>query len=435
MDPRQLILANINKARKYFDMPDWVYEKHCAPEKVIDGRINIPIDDGTRATFLYYRSQHNSHLGPTKGGVRYHPDVTREEVEFLSMGMTWKCAVIGLPYGGAKGGIAPCYDTMSPERAEFLRNYFPKKMSPLVLERLTRAYTRKIAKNIGPDQDIPAPDVYTNAQIMAWMMDEYSNIVGYTCPAVVTGKPIELGGSLGRNEATARGTLFVTLEAMEHLGIGIDISRRANETPTVVVQGYGNAGCIAAKLFYDAGFRIIAVSDSRGGIIANGLNPYEVEKWKKETGSVVNYPKSRAENINNWDLLELPCTVLVPAALENVITKENAVKIKTKIVAESANGPTTAEADDILFDNGIFRIPDILANAGGVTVSYFEWSQNRQGFYWSEDEVNKQLRGKMVNAFYKVLAEHKNHKVSMGVAAYIHAGKLLTKAALLRSCG
>ena len=424
MDPRQLILANIERARPYIDMPDNIYLKLLKPERALDGRIVIPIDDGSWATFNYYRVQHNSHCGPTKGGIRYHPDVNRAEVDFLSMGMTYKTAVMELPYGGAKGGIAPCYDGLSPERIAFLRDYFPKKMSLPVLERLTREYTEKIAPFIGPYKDIPAPDMYTNAQVMAWIMDEYSKIVGYTCPAVVTGKPIVLGGSLGRNEATARGTFFTVREALKHL-------KRA-KAGTVVIQGFGNAGAIAAKLFFEAGFKIIAVSDSKGGIYnkRSGLNPDDVLKFKKETGSVVNYPN--ADFISNGDILTIPCAVLLPAALENVITKDNADKIQAIIVAEPANGPTTIEADDILFDRSIFRIPDILANAGGVTVSYFEWVQNLERLDWTEEEVNARLEAKMKNAFNKVLAESKTNKVSMGTAAYIHAGKRLVEAGRLR---
>lgn len=424
MDPRQLILANLERARPYIDMPDNIYQKLLKPERALEGRIVMPIDDGSWATFNYYRVQHNSHCGPTKGGIRYHPDVNRPEVDFLSMGMTYKTAVMELPYGGAKGGIAPCYDGLSPERIAFLRDYFPKKMSLTVLEQLTREYTEKIAPFIGPYRDILAPDVYTNAQIMAWIMDEYSKIVGYTCPAVVTGKPIVLGGSLGRNEATARGTFFTVREALKHL-------KRA-KAGTIVIQGFGNAGAIAAKLFYETGFKIIAVSDSRGGIYnkRSGLNPNDVLKFKKETGSVVNYPN--ADFISNGDILTIPCAVLLPAALENVITKDNANKIQAIIVAEPANGPTTIEADDILFDRGIFRIPDILANAGGVTVSYFEWVQNLERLDWAEEEVNMRLEAKMKNAFHKVLLESQANKVSMGTAAYIHAGKRLVEAGRLR---
>ena len=426
MDPRQLILANLERARPYMNMPDNIYQKLLKPERALDGRIVIPIDDGTSATFNYYRVQHNSHCGPTKGGIRYHPDVSRAEVEFLSMGMTWKTAVMELPYGGAKGGIAPCYDGLSPERIAFLRDYFPKKMSPAVLERLTREYTEKIAPLIGPYKDIPAPDVYTNAQVMAWIMDEYSKIVGYTCPAVVTGKPIVLGGSLGRNEATARGTFFTVLEALKYL--------KRPEMGTVVIQGFGNAGSIAAKLFHETGnFLVTAVSDSKGGIYKKGLtllNLDDVLKFKKETGSIIGYPE--ADFITNAELLTLPCTILLPAALENVITKDNADKIQAKIIAEPANGPTTIEADDILLDRGVFRIPDILANAGGVVVSYFEWVQNLQGFDWTEEEVNSRLEAKMKTAFHKVLAESQRHKVSMGTAAYIHAGKRLVEAGRLR---
>lgn len=424
MDPRQLILANLERARPYMDMPDKTYLKLLEPERLLKGRIVIPIDDGTDATFLYYRSQHNTWCGPAKGGIRYHPDVNEAEVIFLSMGMTWKTAVMELPYGGGKGGIAPSYANLSPERIAYFRDYFPKKASPAVIERLTREYTEKIAPLIGPYKDIPAPDVYTNSQIMAWIMDEYSKIVGYTCPGVVTGKPIVLGGSLGRNEATARGVFFTVLEAYKYLGWP--------KMGAVIIQGFGNAGAIAAKLFYETGdFLITAVSDSKGGIYNGlGLNSDDVLKFKKETGSVVGYPN--ADFVTNEELLTLPCTILLPSALENVITKDNANKIQARIVAEPANGPTTMEADDILFDRGIFRIPDILANAGGVTVSYFEWVQNLERLDWTEEEVNMRLEAKMKHAFHKVLVESKAHKVSMGTAAYIHAGKRLVEAGRLR---
>ena len=424
MDPRQLILDNLERARPYMDMPDKTYLKLLEPERLLKGRIVIPIDDGTDATFLYYRSQHNTWCGPAKGGIRYHPDVNEAEVIFLSMGMTWKTAVMELPYGGGKGGIAPSYANLSPERIAYFRDYFPKKASPAVIERLTREYTEKIAPLIGPYKDIPAPDVYTNSQIMAWIMDEYSKIVGYTCPGVVTGKPIVLGGSLGRNEATARGVFFTVLEAYKYLGWP--------KMGAVIIQGFGNAGAIAAKLFHETGnFLITAVSDSKGGIYNGlGLNSDDVLKFKKETGSVVGYPN--ADFVTNEELLTLPCTILLPSALENVITKDNANKIQARIVAEPANGPTTMEADDILFDRGIFRIPDILANAGGVTVSYFEWVQNLERLDWTEEEVNMRLEAKMKHAFQKVLAESKAHKVSMGTAAYIHAGKRLVEAGRLR---
>lgn len=424
MDPRRLILANLERALPYINMSDKTYLKLLEPERLLKGRIVIPIDNGSQAAFLYYRSQHNTWCGPAKGGIRYHPDVNEAEVIFLSMGMTWKTAVMELPYGGGKGGIAPCYNNSSPDRIAWLKDYFPKKMSSTVLERLTREYTEKIAPFIGPYKDIPAPDVYTNSQVMAWIMDEYSKIVGYTCPAVVTGKPIVLGGSLGRNEATARGVFFTVMEALKHL--------KFNQNCSIIIQGFGNAGAIAAKLFYETSNLVItAVSDSKGGIFnGGGLNIDEVIKFKKETGSVVGYP--RAHFITNEDLLALHCTILIPAALENVITKDNAGKIQAKIIAEAANGPTTIEADDILYDRGIFRIPDILANAGGVTVSYFEWVQNLERLDWTEEKVNARLEAKMGKAFHKVLAESQTHKVSMGTAAYIHAGKRLAEAAKFR---
>ena len=434
-DPRTLILANFSKALKYVRVKgvsesqmDRLCQKLMEPERALSGRIVIPIDDGSNATFLYYRVQHNSWSGPTKGGIRYHPDVYLLEVVFLSMGMTGKCAVMELPFGGAKGGIAPSYEGLTPERIKFMREYFPNKMSLAVRNNLTREFTEKIAPIIGPDKDIPAPDVYTNAQDMAVIMDEYSRLVGYTCPAVVTGKPIELGGSLGRNEATARGTFIVTLEALKYLNL-------ASSGHSVVVQGFGNAGEIAARLFHEAGFKIIAVSDSKGGIYnSRGLDPAKV-KSAKDSGrrnSVIDYPE--ADFITNEELLTLPCGILVPAALENVITRDNADEIRARIVSEPANGPTTVEANEILHGKGIFRIPDILANAGGVTVSFFEWSQNLDRFAWSEDEVNAELTKYMVRAFGKVVTKYEQHKVDMATATYIHALERLIAQGKLRGC-
>jgi glutamate dehydrogenase len=352
--------------------------------------------------------QYNDALGPTKGGIRYHPELTLDEVVALSAWMTWKTAVAGLPLGGGKGGIR-CN---------------PKEMSAGELERLTRGYARAFARFIGPYLDIPAPDVYTDAQTMAWIMDEYSEMVGYNAFGVVTGKPVRVGGSLGRNEATSRGVMYTVIEAAKHLGLGLEGAK-------VAVQGFGNVGFHAARLLHELGCKIIAVSDSKGGICnARGLNPAKVMEHKSTTGSVVGY--EGCKSVTNEELLELECDILVPSALENQITKTNAGKIKAKIVAEGANGPTTPEADETLSRNGVFVIPDILANSGGVIVSYFEQVQNQMNYYWPEDEVRSKLERTIVGAFKEVLAVAQQYNVSMRVAAYMNAVKRVAEAMLVR---
>ncbi|HEY6238153.1 MAG TPA: Glu/Leu/Phe/Val dehydrogenase, partial [Thermoplasmata archaeon] len=337
--------------------------------------VNFPVrmDDGNYHVYTGYRVQYNMARGPCKGGIRYHPNVSLDEVRALAAWMTWKCAVVNLPYGGAKGGII-CD---------------PKHLSRGELERLTRRFASEISPIIGPEMDIPAPDVYTDSQTMAWIMDTYSMQRGYSVPGVVTGKPIELGGSQGRGEATGRGCAYVIREAAPHAGLKVKGGR-------VAVQGFGNAGSVAAKILYDElGAKIVAVSDSQGGIYkADGLNPHAVEEHKKKTGSVIGFPGTKS--ITNEDLLECKTDILVPAALENQITKKNADKIQAKIVAEAANGPTLPEADAILHEKGITILPDILANAGGVTVSYFEWAQDIQGYFWDLADVNKRLERVMV---------------------------------------
>jgi len=361
--------------------------------------VSVPtrMDDGSYRVFEGYRVQHSIARGPAKGGIRYHPQVTLDEVKALASWMTWKCATVGIPYGGAKGGIV-CN---------------PKEMSLGELERMTRRYTSEISIIIGPEQDIPAPDVYTNAQTMAWIMDTYSMTAGATSLGVVTGKPLSVGGSLGRNEATARGCSYVIREACKEKKINLKGAR-------VVVQGFGNAGSIAARLLHEMGAKIIGLSDSRGGILSNhGIDPLKAEDRKQKKGTVVGLPETT--KISNDELLALPCDILVPAALENQITLANAHRIQARIVAEAANGPTTPGADKILFKNGIMVLPDILANAGGVTVSYFEWVQGLQAFFWTEDEVNKKLEGIMVKAFGEVLKRAKEFKVDMRTAAYILA--------------
>ncbi len=433
LNPKRIAQSQFDKVRSYMDIPDDIYLKLREPERLLKVRMVISIDEGSKALFLGWRSQHCTWLGPAKGGIRYHSNVTEDEVVALSMWMTWKCAVMELPYGGGKGGVTFSRDSniVTPERIKFLESYFPEKMSRDVLQVLTRKYVEKISPLIGPDRDIPAPDVYTNPQVMAWIMDEYSRSAGYTVPAVVTGKPVVLGGSLGRAEATGRGTVITALEAIEYLRRVGNASEIDHYQKSAVIQGFGNAGSVTAKLFSQAGFKITGVSDSKGGIWnSSGLDPFKLEKFKQDTGSVIGFPD--AEKISNEELLCLPCTVLVPAALEGVITGKNAHSVKARIVAEAANGPTTPDADEILCENGIFVIPDILANAGGVTVSYFEWIQGREQDYWDEDEVNKRLEKRMKRAFAKVIAEYEKHKVSMRIAAYIHAVRRVVEAGKLR---
>ncbi len=378
------------------------------PRRELTVHFPVKMDDGGVQVFTGYRVQHNLGRGPAKGGIRYHQDVTLDEVKALAMWMTWKCAVVGIPYGGGKGGVI----------------VNPKKLSMKELEALTRRFTTEISVLIGPERDIPAPDVNTNAQVMAWMMDTYSMHQGYTVPGVVTGKPISLGGSEGRNEATARGAVFTIIEAARHLGIDLG-------TATVVVQGFGNAGAIAARLMRDEGSTVIAVSDSTGGIHnPAGLDIERVVAWKAEHSTVQGFPG--ATDVTNAEVLELECDVLIPAALENQITARNAANIKTKIVAEAANGPTTPEADEILADRGIFLIPDILCNAGGVTVSYFEWVQDLNRDHWSEEVVNAKLREIMVRAFNETLAMSRKEQVHMRTAAYLVAVKRVADTTALR---
>jgi glutamate dehydrogenase (NAD(P)+) len=372
--------------------------------------VSVPIrhDDGRIRVYTGHRVQHSTSRGPGKGGIRYHPDVTLDEVKALAMWMTWKCSVMGLPFGGAKGGIT-CD---------------PKAMSSHELERLTRRYTSEILPIIGPERDIPAPDVNTTPQIMAWLMDTYSMNKGYTVPGVVTGKPVEIGGSLGRGTATARGLMFTVLSAIEKLGIKKNGLR-------VAVQGYGNAGYHVAQLLHQLGFRVIACSTSKGGILVEkGFDPDAVNAHYQKTGAVTGY--KGADAISNEELLELECDILLPCALEGQITEENASKIKARIVGEGANGPTTPEADAVLQGNGTFVIPDVLANAGGVTVSYFEWVQALQEYFWSEKEVNAKLKELMDRAFESVYAVHRERKIDMRRAAYVVAVSRVAEAHRLR---
>ena len=378
------------------------------PRREFTVHFPVHMDDGSVAVFTGYRVQHNLGRGPAKGGIRYHQDVSLDEVKALAMWMTWKCAVVGIPYGGGKGGVI----------------VDPKQLSQKELEALTRRFFTEIEVLVGPEKDIPAPDVNTNAQVMAWMMDTYSMHVGYTVPGVVTGKPISLGGSEGRNEATARGTVYCIVEAARHLGMELDKAR-------VAVQGFGNAGSIAATLIEAEGSTVVAVSDSTGGIHnPDGLEIKKVIAWKKEHGTVQGFPG--ATDVTNAEVLEVDCNILIPAALENQITEANAGNIKAKLIAEAANGPTTPEADRILFKNSKFMIPDILCNAGGVTVSYFEWVQDLNRDHWSEEIVNAKLKGIMVKAFVETLAIARRDQVDMRTAAYLLAVQRVADATALR---
>ena len=368
----------------------------------------VKMDDGSIRLFTGYRVQHNDIRGPFKGGIRFHPDVNLDEVRALAAWMTMKAAVVNIPYGGAKGAVV-CN---------------PKKLSQDELERMTRRYTCEISVLIGPEKDIPAPDVGTNPQIMAWIMDTYSMNRGNSVLGVVTGKPIEIGGSPGRLEATGRGCVINALLAAKHLGIKV-------EGGTAVVQGFGNVGGIAARMLVENGVRLIAVSDSQGGVYnQNGLDMNKLRSHKQESGSVVGLRGS--ERIYQNELLGLKCDILVPAALENAICVDNADIVKASMIVEGANGPTTPEADIILNDNGKFVIPDILANAGGVVVSYFEWVQGLQSFFWSEHQVNQQLETVMNNAFHEVLEISLREKISMREAAYMLAVKRIDSAIILR---
>lgn len=408
LNPLHNAQNQLRKAVELMQADPAVYELLKEPKRTLMVTFPVRMDDGSIRTFTGFRAQHTDVIGPTKGGIRFHPRVTEDEVKALSMWMTFKCGVLGLPYGGAKGGVV-CN---------------PQELSEGELERVTRGYVDAIAAIIGPERDIPAPDVYTNAQVMAWIMDEYSRLKGYNVPAVTTGKPLCVGGSLGRDSATAQGCVFVIREAAKR--IGLDLTKA-----TAAVQGFGNAGMNAARLLRDLGVKIIAVNDSTGGAYApHGLDIDAVIAHKKRTRTVMGTPGT--ENISSEQLLTLPCDILVPAALENQITAENAGEVQAKIVAEAANGPTTPAADAILFAKGVLVIPDILANAGGVTVSYFEWVQNLMNYYWTEAEVRSRLEQKMVAAFDNVFETASEYESDLRTAAYITALQRLIEALKLR---
>lgn len=405
INPFSVALKQLDEASKIIGIDKGMHDVLAQPKRILIVSIPTRMDNDEIHVFTGFRSQHNDARGPFKGGIRYHPQVSIDEVKALSMWMTWKCAIANIPYGGGKGGII-CN---------------PKQMSTGELERMTRRYAYAIADIIGPHTDIPAPDVYTGGKEMSWIMDTYSALKGnFVQPEVITGKPLAIGGSLGRNEATGRGLSFTVREAAKKLGINL-------RAATVAVQGFGNAGQFAAQLLEEMGAKVVAVSDSQGGISnENGISIGSVRAHKEKTGSVVVFPGSKS--ISNEEILETDCTILIPAALENQITKNNAANVSAKLVAEAANGPTTPEADEILHKNKIMVIPDVLANSGGVTVSYFEWLQNLRREYWTEEQVNSMLDKKMTEAFSDVYDTHDKYQVNMRKASIALAVGRVTEA-------
>jgi glutamate dehydrogenase (NAD(P)+) len=388
-------LSQLDEAAALMNLDPAVHEILRTPKRSLTVAVPIKLDDGGVKVFVGYRVHHNTSRGPSKGGIRFHPDVTLDEVKALAMWMTWKCAIMGIPYGGAKGGVV----------------VDPKELSRGELERLSRRYAAEILPMIGPDRDIPAPDVGTDEQIMAWIMDTYSMMFGHSVPGVVTGKPIAVGGSLGRGEATSRGVMYITAATLKHLGMKVDEAR-------VAVQGYGKVGAPSVRLLADLGCRVVAVSDLHGGVYnPEGLSPTGLLAHRNEAGTVVGF--EGGEPIANDELLELDVEVLVPAALESVLTEDNAEDVRADVIVEAANGPTTPEADQIFHDRGILVVPDILANAGGVTVSYFEWVQDLQAYFWREDEVNARLREIMERAHVDVIELAEDRKTTMRVAATV----------------
>ena len=388
-------LSQLDEAAALMNLDPAVHEILRTPKRSLTVAVPIKMDEGGVKVFVGHRVHHNTSRGPSKGGIRFHPDVNLDEVKALAMWMTWKCAIMGIPYGGAKGGVV----------------VDPKELSRGELERLSRRYAVEILPMIGPDRDIPAPDVGTDEQIMAWIMDTYSMNVGHSVPGVVTGKPIAVGGSLGRGEATSRGVMYITAATLKHLGMKVDEAR-------VAVQGYGKVGAPSVRLLADLGCRVVAVSDLHGGVYnPEGMSPTGLLAHRNEAGTVVGF--EGGEPISNDELLELDVEVLVPAALESVLTEDNAEDVRAKVIVEAANGPTTPEADQIFHDRGILVVPDILANAGGVTVSYFEWVQDLQAYFWREDEVNARLREIMERAHVDVIELAEDRKTTMRVAATV----------------
>ena len=408
VNPWEMALEQYANAVQYLDLDAGLVDFIRWPERELTTNFPVKMDDGTLKVFTGYRVHHNTVRGPTKGGIRYHQDVTLDEVRALSMWMSWKCSLMNIPYGGAKGGVI----------------VNPRLLSQSELERLTRRYTSEIASFIGPDSDIPAPDMGTNPQVMAWLMDTYSMQAGYTVNAVVTGKPVEIGGSLGRATATGVGVMFCAREALKKMSMPVEGAK-------VVVQGFGNVGSISALEMSKLGATVVAVSDVTGGIYnANGLDIEDLIQHMRESGRVTTYP--HGEVITNDELFALECDILIPAALENQIHKGNADKITAKLIVEGANGPTTTEADKILRDKGVMIVPDILANAGGVTVSYFEWVQGLQSFFWSEKEIFERLKRIMINAFTNCWSVSERKEVDMRTAGSILAISRVAEATQLR---
>ena len=408
LNPFRISQIQFDMAAEFLKLDPGLRQILRTPKRILEVSLPTKMDNGQVKVFAGYRVQHNVSRGPGKGGIRFHPNVTLDEVKALAMWMTWKTATVNVPFGGAKGGVI-CD---------------PKRMSKSELERMTRRYASEILPIIGPSQDIPAPDVYTDAQTMAWIMDTYAMTVGHSAHGVVTGKPVSVGGSEGRGEATARGLLYVVEEACKLKKISL-------RGATVAIQGFGNAGATAARLFAEKKAKIVALSDTRGGVTnSRGIDPIKAIRYKERSGTVVGMPG--ASRITNDDLLTMKCDILIPAALENVITLNNADQIKAKIVAEAANGPTTPHADEVLARKGIMVLPDILANSGGVTVSYFEWVQDLQSFFWSESEVNAKLESVMKRAFLEVHESARKHRTHMRTGAYCLAVGRVADATLVR---
>ena len=408
LNPFRIAQIQFDMAAEVLKLDPGLRQVLRTPKRILEVSLPTKMDNGQVKVMTGYRVQHNIARGPGKGGIRFHPSVTVDEVKALAAWMTWKTATVNIPYGGGKGGVI-CD---------------PKRMTKSELERMTRRYTSEILPIIGPERDIPAPDMYTDAQTKAWIMDTYSMTKGYSTLGVVTGKPLSIGGSEGRNEATARGCLVAVEEACR-------VKKMSLRGTSVAIQGFGNAGSLAAKLFAEKKARIVAISDSRGGVFnSRGIDPLKAMRYKERSGTVVGMPGT--SRISNDELLTMKCDILIPAALENVITLNNADQIKAKIVAEAANGPTTPHADEVLARKGIMLLPDILANAGGVTVSYFEWVQDLQSFFWSEAEVNAKLESVMRRAFTEVHESARKHRTHMRTGAYCLAVGRVADATLVR---
>jgi len=392
--PWATALAQLDEVAELMGLAPGVHETLRSPKRALIVAVPFRCDDGSTRVVQGYRVHHNITRGPAKGGIRYYPSVDLDEVKALAMWMTWKCAIVNIPFGGAKGGVS----------------IDPKELSRAELERMTRRYASEILPLIGPERDIPAPDMNTNEEIMSWIMDTYSINQGYSVPGVVTGKPVSIGGSRGRSGATSRGVMYMVFAILKRLGIPV-------EEASIAIQGYGKVGGFAAQLLHDSGCRVVAVSDVVGGLYREkGLDPEAINRYKRDSGTVVGFPG--ADALSNDELVEVECDVLVPAAIEGVITAKNADKVKASIIVEAANGPITFEGDKILNERGIFVVPDILANAGGVTVSYFEWVQDLQAYFWSEEMINARLREIMEAAFDEVFKLHESKELTMRQAAH-----------------